>query len=216
VRIISKHKDFWHYLTGVYGIDNKIIYDITDGYGVIDNQPYTDVTNRVIYPSNLELHICGTKYIGVWDDGCYRWSLEYLNNLYVRYMTELHGHFRNVWMSDISDYIHVKPDDQIYWRRFKKSRIPEVRDTVGIPSNLNVEHKCPVIWVNNVNHWKRDYNYNPILLKTNIQSVLPAEEIYLKITNFLSYKEPEINMSPTDMNRFESKGFDKKSSFRKL
>ena len=65
-------------------------------------------------------------------------------------------------------------------------------------------------------HYNEEINYNPILYNTNIQSVLPAEEIFLKITDFLSYKEPETDTNPTNMARFESKGFDKKTSFRKM
>jgi hypothetical protein len=130
-------------------------------------------------------------------------------------MEKLHDVYPYVWMPEIADYIFIKSDNQPYWRQFKPDKLPPIKDTVGVTSKYNEHYKCPVLWIRRY-RTTEDINYNPILYKTNIQSVLPAEDIFLKITNFLSYKEPEINTSPTDMNRFESKGFDKKSSFRKM
>ena len=102
MRIISKYKDYWHYLTGVYGIDNKIIYDLTNSYGIIDIQPSINGLNKIVNPGTLELHICGTKYLGVWYDGTFRWTNEYLREVYIKYyMEKLHDVYPYVWMPNI-------------------------------------------------------------------------------------------------------------------
>ena len=65
----------------------------------------------------------------------------------------------------------------------------------------------------------RDGNYkeNPILDGTWIPSLIPAEEAWNNITDYiLSIKEPPIIDNRTDVQHLESHGFDKKTSFRNV
>ncbi len=55
----------------------------------------------------------------------------------------------------------------------------------------------------------------PNLKDIKFNMVYDSETTFLKIQEYISYKEPEISLKPEDMNRFESKGFSKKTSFRK-
>lgn len=72
--------------------------------------------------------------------------------------------------------------------------------------------KEPYFIVENINNlYVGQY---PILKEIGFDKVIPAEEIYLMIEEWISYKEPEVDHDPTDMKLFESKGFDKKESFR--
>jgi hypothetical protein len=62
-----------------------------------------------------------------------------------------------------------------------------------------------------------DYKENPIMDGTWIPSLIPAEEVWNNITDYLlSIKEPEIIDNRTDVQHLESHGFDKKTSFRNV
>ena len=62
-----------------------------------------------------------------------------------------------------------------------------------------------------------EYDENPILEGTWIPSLIPAEEVWNNISDYLlSIKEPEIVDNRTDVQHLESHGFDKKTSFRNV
>lgn len=62
-----------------------------------------------------------------------------------------------------------------------------------------------------------EYNENPILEGTWIPSVIPAEEVWNNISDYLlSIREPVIIDNRTDIEHLESAGFDKKTSFRNM
>lgn len=62
-----------------------------------------------------------------------------------------------------------------------------------------------------------NYKENPILDETWIPSLIPAEEVWNNITDYLlSIKEPPIIDNRTDIQHLESHGFDKKTSFRNV
>ena len=61
------------------------------------------------------------------------------------------------------------------------------------------------------------YDENPIFEGTWIPSIIPAEEIWNNVTDYLlSIKEPKIVDNRTDVQHLESHGFDKKTSFRNV
>lgn len=62
-----------------------------------------------------------------------------------------------------------------------------------------------------------EYDENPIMDGTWIPSLIPAEEVWNNISDYLlSIKEPEIIDNRTDVQHLESHGFDKKTSFRNV
>ena len=62
-----------------------------------------------------------------------------------------------------------------------------------------------------------DYDENPIMEGTWIPSLIPAEEVWNNISDYLlSIKEPVIIDNRTDVQHLESHGFDKKTSFRNV
>lgn len=66
-----------------------------------------------------------------------------------------------------------------------------------------------------VNYYSNKWEPFPILKEIHFDRVMTPQETYLKIEEFISKKDLDISLDPTDLNRFESKGFDKKKSFRK-
>ena len=62
-----------------------------------------------------------------------------------------------------------------------------------------------------------DVLVNPIMAGTWIPSVIPAEEIWNNVTDYLLViKEKPIIDNRTDIEHIESAGFDKKTSFRNM
>jgi hypothetical protein len=56
---------------------------------------------------------------------------------------------------------------------------------------------------------------NPIFNNTWVTSFIPAEDMYNEIYNYLiAIREPNIEDNRNDIQKLESKGFDKKTSFR--
>lgn len=69
---------------------------------------------------------------------------------------------------------------------------------------------CPVVIANNRGAFK-----NPVLSDWKISSIIPAEEMYLKITNWLLERQDiAVIDQRTDVEKLTSHGFDKKTSFR--
>ena len=61
------------------------------------------------------------------------------------------------------------------------------------------------------------YDENPIMDGTWIPSMIPAEEVWNNVSDYLlSIKEPVITDNRTDIQHLESHGFDKKTSFRNV
>lgn len=203
MKILSKHKDYWHYLTGVYGEDPKIVYNMTNSCGIIESD-----TKGYI----LELHICDYKYLGVYFEGKYHWDIPTLTDFTFNRNDVIYS---NYWT--IADYLVA--DEKLYgrwWYDEKKLKTSLIKSP-GRPSTFNKEHNVPILKVlRNGRDEPYDFKLNPVLVKTNIISIISPEEMFLKVTDWLAYQEPELKLDPKDLNRFESKGFDKKTSFRKM
>lgn len=52
------------------------------------------------------------------------------------------------------------------------------------------------------------------LLDINFSQIKPPQEAFTELYNWIPYNEPAMPSDPSDMSRFENKGFDKKTSFR--
>jgi len=88
-----------------------------------------------------------------------------------------------------------------YWRKMGKVEFEPQTDVVTVKGNKNV-YKGLV---------------NPILKETFIPQFIPAEDMWLNITEYLGLiKEKPFKDGRTDVQKLESAGFDKKTSFRKM
>ena len=60
------------------------------------------------------------------------------------------------------------------------------------------------------------YLENPIMIDTWIPSIIPGIDIWVEVSNYLlSLKDPKIEDNRSDIEKLESHGFDRKTSFRK-
>jgi hypothetical protein len=197
MKIISKYKDYYDYLQGIYGIDEKIIYR-----RVINNptnlpeektsykpyflfDPYSNANKIIPYT----FAICGKMYTVVWCAG--------------KIVTSI-------------DELSTRIDELGLANNVVKSTYMKGSEYFGASTKINDETNCPIVLLN-TDYWGRVNSsqniLNPKLSDFEFNRVLPPEELYLAISQFLS-REPEIMDTRTNEMKIESYGFDKKTSFR--
>ena len=176
MKIICKVKDYYDYLSGIYGIDEQIIYDRRD----YDVPAYPEI-------------IKGMKLS--------HWSL--LDKLDEYYVLEV-GYYQYLFK--------VNREGQFaQWELLKKFTVG--RKIADVPMAL-IRVSYMKYQGNDEIKYGTIYN-NPILKDTWIPSFIPAQELYDKLYDYIiGTNEPNINDNRTDIQKLESKGFDKKSSFR--
>jgi hypothetical protein len=84
---------------------------------------------------------------------------------------------------------------------------------LSVECKNNIILNCPIVL--------RDLDemvFNPKLSDYGFQKLFTPTQCYQELYNWFSLhkKEPHIPSSPDDMNRYEAKGFDKKTSFRNI
>lgn len=186
MKIISKWKDYYDYLSGIYGIDNLIVYDRREN---IIKHEY-DSTSA----SKIEFHICNRVYT----------VYEYKGKFYHLYedILKLDKVLKKEGSRTILGYWRGKPDS---WS--KKENWSERHNG---ETNLNKKERQPVLLKNFYGV------YVPFLSSYNFHKVLPADEIYQEICAFMGWLKdnPEIPNKQTNLEKLDSHGFDRKKSFR--
>lgn len=198
MKIISKYKDYYDYLSGIYGIDEKLILDrrtceeyllpsvgkITlyiAGYVI---EGLKTESNRILYGKDLEQYIVDKSNTRHWWR---KWK----------------------WLSTSNkrDY------DKSYHIKYKASEKWYYLEPVRDLENTNKDLNCPIL-IKIDGHEAKRY---PKLDKLGIASFIPAETIYKWLSTWLSdqitEKEKQIKEIPDSL-KIENKGFDKKRSFR--
>lgn len=189
--IVSKYRDFYDYLQGIYGRDEKIVFERNSN----SSQTYY---NNIFY----EFHILGKIYGGFLFENKWIWDFEELNNIVENWNEIVIPKLkRSNWEKEKIQKYLSEFDEKFYYQ----NRII----TEWKSSKENLKHNCPIL-LHVDNGW---YKF-PKLVDTFIPKVISAHDMYIGLSEWCSKKDIEINNFPTDMNRFESKGFDKKKSFR--
>lgn len=181
MKIISKHKDYYDYLVGIYGEDPLIILDRRD----YDLPDFSDRDQLV------DLYICGLNICGLLKDNKFYYG-EDIEQFSTKY-------------SNYKDEYFIRNDNGVGMWILK----------YPILSNLNTKLGCPILLRENNrddNDIKNFYKF-PILKNLGIQSYIPAEKMWLMLSEFLSKKENVID-NRTNKEKILSAGFDLKDSFR--
>jgi len=224
MKIISKHKDYYDYLTGVYGIDEKMVYDRrTDGL----EKPSEDIISP-INKSTVTTHrfsICNRIYV------VYQFENEFYHTIDERF--ELY-HILKKRNIDKSFLVYRS------WRRYNikediKEGIEEKFEMDNYPSNINKAIRQPVLiqttWENDSFKYeevkdsryfkdtsKKVHSYwrTPYLAEYGFPKWYPADEMYKQVVAFIGWLKdnPEIPNNQTNEEKIISNGFDLKTSFR--
>lgn len=195
MKILSKRKDYYDYLVGKYGIDEMIVYDRRDCTVLAHDEYNLAFSKKKMY-----------------DDVPKREKMVYRNG---KYVSEMVGLRTELFIT--------------YGRKTRKFLVERYLDEAG---NLCIYHKevpldsldfrccgkdrenkeSPIfIWTK----WTNTYIDNPILDGTWLTGCISPEEIYTEVYNYLLMKNAKkIEDNRSDVEKMESKGFDKVSSFR--
>lgn len=205
MKIISNFKDYYDYLIGQYGIDEKVVYERICSTETDDQKGWNKTgiykpqhsLEGTVYSFDI-LAVCGIIYCHYYYNGKHYFGIEaqdYIPKKIKRglYENDIHTH---------SDLMKSIPSESM----FNYQTNVHLRKT-----NLNEKENCPVLILD------RDCKYaqvkNPKLLDFDFGKMLSAEECYVQINNFLSREKPVID-NRTDVQKIVGKGFDKKTSFR--
>lgn len=190
--IESKYKDYYDYLQGVYGRDEKVVFDRT-----FNNQAFYKPSYTLFDSNNFKLYylaICGTSYMITWYKDVLYFGDE------IKTIPEIslpHSHWRrkayylNNKCIDLSDH----------------NTKTKANDFHNQPIILKQHHMIDEKGVGNI--------YNFKLSDFNINKHIPAHDMYVKLTEWLVPKEKE-STQQSDIEKIESHGFDKKISFRNI
>lgn len=201
--IISKEKDYYDYLSGIYGVEPNLVYDRRNSE--TRELDYADV-----------LIICGKVYELYTVDGVTYFG-EDLEPLKVDSSQK-----RFYYHSDYVEEIR-KNANPVKLEGANKQRYYDYvwvcKDVYDDPYDLNVKYDAPILLLslkNYLNDSSRNF-LNPNLSKLNLGSLIPAEELYLMLTTWLGLRVErlkETTIPTTDNQKIVNKGFDLKTSFR--
>ena len=210
--ILGKFKDYYDYLSGIYGIDKDIVYDRSDAtvLGKEFSQNEDFFTKRVLYndsPKKMKK----------------RWiTNEYGKNVFANVPTgQISAYVIEIgythYLFEIERYLDEKGDVKIdveFVNVFdvdkKKSEAPISLIPCQYTRYLFFSNERKISGYNLKQEIK-----NPILKDTYITSFIDPTEIYDKIYNYLiSIREKPIVDKRNDVQKLEGYGYDRKSSFR--
>ncbi len=190
MKIISKYKDYYDYLSGIYGIDEKLI---------LDRREKDDYMLPTL--GKITIYIAGYIIEGMVKES---------GNIF--YGDSLRSYIIEKpiwkWLSKHHKRDYTKSFDIKYKNHNEWYYLEPIKDL----KNINEKHNCPILI--DTPYGIKKY---PMLSTLKLPSFLPAETIYQWLSEWLSTqitnKEKQIKELPNSL-KIENKGFDKKKSFR--
>ena len=226
MRIIDNKKDYYDYLSGVYVIDNLIVYDRRGSVPV--NPDCISLKGAEYYFSQkilpLDKPISGKHHwelMGIAkrrlaETDKHRYSKSWTEGSIYHFILEVgNTHYR----FEIERWIDEKNPERLHME-------PTLLDTIkDVPQRYSNAPICIITcraqywWWHHEVRWEdtKGRIENPILANTFIPKLIPPTEIWQALYDYLSsLKDKPITDSRTDIQKLESAGFDKKTSFRNV
>lgn len=195
MKIISKIKDYYDYLSGVWGVDEKIILN-RRGEFVPSTPKDLSVLTFIIGGNLIQIYFDGISYYSGEELKQFDQSTKYRRKIgyFAVPIGYINGRQNNVYISD-----NIKSGFDY----------------------LNEKYESPIIYRDDSWHYndvlEKDFSAFPILSSTPITKIVDAVDIYRMISEYLSRqldKKLEAVPNLTDVQKLENRGFDKLSSFR--
>lgn len=212
MKIISKYKEYYDYLIGLYGQDPLKVLDRTayktSDVDIIVKFPRHNMPDEIVV-SDVIIYFCGDYY--------------FLGDVKkLRKGDERKGLFRKLdknkvdWVYEISNGIWkayydvdlVYEDDLICVLKLSEDKIKK-----KYKNYLKIKDEITAPYYVVQDYDKADEVLMPNLTKLNFAKFMSAEDCYLAIESYISKKDVDVPSSPNDMIRFEQKGFKKGKSF---
>lgn len=191
MKILSRGKDYYDYLIGKYGIDDKIVLDRT-----VTSNPTKDYN---YYRSNeiFSVWFCDWYIEGLCKNKDFYYPFELLK-------IETTPFGREIYKSD-NEHYHL-----FTLRKLDFSLNREM----NCPILFRWGKMRSIYQFKEINKFsKTDISKFPILDKIKFNKVFNPEEAYLELYNWLIYTKPIEEIS--DIDKIKGHGFDIKKSFRK-
>lgn len=211
-----KNKDYYDYLTGIYGIDEKVVYDRRQ-FAILSR-----LDHPIFTPKKLEKD-APKKEVPIWmrED---KKIPEYKGTIF-ECMLEVGLRW---YFFEVERYLDSNSKVCIDWKFVKEKEITKQQRVGTYPitfftsyhsygyygwnSGLTEDERYHKIEVKEDNSIS-----NPILTGTPIPAFIKAEEIYNLLSTYLSsLNDVEIIDTRSDIQKAESAGFDRKTSFRNI
>lgn len=199
MKIISKYKDYYDYLSGVYGEDPLLVLDRRE-------------SNQLVIGENVKLvfYIAGICFDGYCHDG----RVYFGKDMY-QFEDESHKERRNKYKKFAIKSKWWRNDEHLAWILANDGRHYDSYDTLLRidDKKLNEKENCPIIVKDRFNNV---YKF-PALKDLYINTLFSPEEIYRKIMEWLSERRTAAenqSLPMSDTEKLLSKGFDKVTSFR--
>jgi hypothetical protein len=232
---MDKHKDFYDYLVGEYGIDNTIFFDRRGSKIVTQDTLIREIVGvggqslRNMFPDETKIPrrrrkvysgYRNYKYYGVLEVGYYQYIfiiknitrevIEKVN--YDRYDTT-GNNVKIVYDSEIElfhtfdNHMHYFPSPiNLYPVSLSYNR----KYNIGNMKNLNYKNDFEHVEIN-------DVIQKPILYASRIPKIIDAQTVYFNIYNYISSKKDfDIKDTRGDVAKAVDHGFDKITSFRNM
>lgn len=198
MKLISNFKDYYDYLIGAkFGIDPKVVYERVCSTEGKDSEWHKSGIYRPLFldfPDKYEswmIQFCGMSYYGHHYQGKYYYG----QNAEEQLPYHIDGTTRDTCRD-------ARPNDAPIFNKWGMKLYEN-------PIDHNQRTNCPIVLIQGASVIK-----NVKLSDFGFASIIPPEEAFLKLTDYLS-REKEIVNNQTDKEKIISHGFDTKISFRK-
>lgn len=196
MKIISKFKDYYDHLAGIYGMDEKLVLDRTD---YIPTKPYF---------SNYEVVrfcICDMVVEGMCFDGKFLYGEQLVS------MALPDVKYRDSRFYVIADNSkHLVKVLKVPTKHKDLELRPVFYSNKTEYISPNDKYNCPIL------RWHKqtdDFAKFPVLSDYQVHKVFTAQEMWIMLTEWLG-REKVIPNKQTDKEKILSNGFDLKTSFR--
>lgn len=216
--IIGKRKEYYDYLLSKYGIDKYVVLDrrnsfereiVCKGFSLVWEREHPEVSYIVI-------EIGFTQYL---IEKKYKRN-ENFNPTLSAYHPSIYA-----WLLDSIEIVGVfNEDKRIIEEQIKNGTIKNKKQETNSPTNLYSFYpsyrlaKMGNVSFDDLVHRCERHNANDEYVSLNdFSGIIPPDDAYTAIYNYLIHKkEPIIVDNRSDVEKLLSKGFDKKTSFRKM
>ncbi len=205
------NKDYYDYLTGVYGIDDKVVYDRRE-FTILSNSGSLFFNRTIIEKDAPKKEIRTRKWVG----RHWKWETEYrATELYCMLEVGLKWYFFQV-----DRYLDEASNVCLDWKIITTKKITKDKRVGLAPMTFFKAFETYSWWTDatlDLKVDKSDAIPNPIIQGTPIVSLIHAQEIYNSLYAYLSsLNDVEIIDNRTDLEKAESAGFDRRTSFRNI
>lgn len=214
MKIIAKYKDYYDYIQGVIGIDPLATYDRRDSHYIDSSSLMSTQYETVEEMKKRLMPAISRKGEVIYKEKA---GVVVGKTLYILGLVPTGRKVAGMYMDSISKCIESW---EMKYELIKTQEVDRGEDTTPVLYIKDIHKTYKGRWGHRKEYpsWsENDEIKNPNLSKTNFASIVPAEEMFLKIQDWiLSTREKPIIDSRTDIQKLESAGFDKKTSFRNM